>query len=150
VRQAAATHKIVVTSRSVQVLVQAHRATSSLHDLLDVMRSVIDTELEVRHRSGRGTDNSEVLLDVRFQVTGDPAEFERVFAATAAPLTRKSGFIGYRLVRSVDDPGVYVNVADWPTSDDLHAATKDPGFAENARALRALARSEGSVCQSVK
>lgn len=78
----------------------------------------------------------------RFTVTGDPQEFERAFAETAAHLAEQPGFIRYRLVRSGDDPHVYANVAEWETGADLRAAVRGPEFDEHARQLRRLARSE--------
>jgi heme-degrading monooxygenase HmoA len=83
-----------------------------------------------------------ILFINRFTVTGDPGEFERVFAGTAEHLTGRPGFIRYRLVRSADDPRSYANVAEWETAADLRDAVRGPEFDEHAQKLRALARSE--------
>ncbi|MFE7447481.1 antibiotic biosynthesis monooxygenase family protein [Streptomyces chartreusis] len=78
----------------------------------------------------------------RFTVSGDPLEFERAFAETAAHLARQPGFIRYRLVRSTQDPNSYANVAEWETAAALREALRGPEFDDHARRLRELAQSE--------
>ncbi|MBO2462637.1 antibiotic biosynthesis monooxygenase family protein [Actinomadura violacea] len=85
----------------------------------------------------------------RFVVHGDPADFERAFADTAAYFTRWPGYIGNRLVRALDDAASYANIAEWESADALRAATRAAEFDEHARRLRALARSEQTFYEPV-
>ncbi|MFC4910154.1 antibiotic biosynthesis monooxygenase family protein [Actinomadura gamaensis] len=77
-----------------------------------------------------------------FVVAGTAEEFERVFTETSDFLCGQPGFLSHRLVRSTSEPSRYVNVATWKDEAALRAATRQPGFADHARRLRALATSD--------
>lgn len=83
-----------------------------------------------------------VTLLNRFTVHGDPAEFERAFAATSVFLTGQPGFVEHTLLRHCQDGCSYVNMARWSSADALRAATAHPDFAEHAQALRAQATTD--------
>ncbi|MEU2117301.1 antibiotic biosynthesis monooxygenase family protein [Streptomyces sp. NPDC016459] len=94
----------------------------------------------------------EVTFVNRFTVHGAPEEFEEVFARTSAFMARQPGFVRHSLLREVDDPAGYVNLAVWTDRVSFRRAVGDPGFAPHAAALRALSRSENGLftaCLSV-
>lgn len=77
----------------------------------------------------------------RFTLRGDAAEFERAFATTSEFFRKQPGFLGHRLVRSLDDPAAYTNIAEWTDRASLQRALREPEFEQHAQALRALAGS---------
>ncbi|KQX56385.1 antibiotic biosynthesis monooxygenase [Streptomyces sp. Root66D1] len=81
----------------------------------------------------------------RFTVHGEPEEFEAVFTRTSAFMARQPGFVRHSLLREVDDPERYVNLAVWTDRDAFRRAVAQPGFAPHAAALRALSRSENGL-----
>jgi monooxygenase len=84
-----------------------------------------------------------------FRVTGDPADFESAFARTSDYFEQQPGFIRHTLVRSADDGGRYVNVAQWSNRAAFDAALAQPQFREHAVALRALASSTPALFQEI-
>jgi monooxygenase len=95
------------------------------------------------HRSN--DPGSEVTFVNRFTVHGPTEEFEEVFAQTSAFMARQPGFVRHSLLRDVDHPDGYVNLAVWTDSDSFRRAVKHPEFAPHAAALRALSRSENAL-----
>ncbi|MCS0602257.1 antibiotic biosynthesis monooxygenase [Streptomyces sp. LP11] len=83
-----------------------------------------------------------ITLINRFEVTGSTAEFERAFAATSAFFASRPGFVRHRLLRHLDRPGHYVNVADWEDETSFHQALRQKEFAAHRAALRALSDSD--------
>ncbi|MFF0885087.1 antibiotic biosynthesis monooxygenase family protein [Streptomyces sp. NPDC003456] len=77
----------------------------------------------------------------RFTVTGPPDEFERLFEETSAFFRDRPGFLRHRLVRHTEQPGSYVNIAEWADAESFRAAVTHPDFAPHAAALRALSTS---------
>ncbi|GGN33649.1 antibiotic biosynthesis monooxygenase family protein [Streptomyces fuscichromogenes] len=81
----------------------------------------------------------------RFEVHGSVEEFERAFDATSAFFTARPGFLGHRMLRHADQPGRYVNIADWESREHFEQALAHPEFGPHAKALRALAGSDPNV-----
>lgn len=81
----------------------------------------------------------------RFEVTGSRAEFEEAFDRTSAFFAAQPGFIRHRLLHHVNDPDLYVNVADWEDEDCFRRALAQPQFAEHRTALRALSSSDPNL-----
>ncbi|MCQ6556732.1 antibiotic biosynthesis monooxygenase [Streptomyces sp. C10-9-1] len=92
--------------------------------------------------SGHGP---EVTFVNRFTVHGSTAEFEEVFAGTSAFMARQPGFVRHSLMREVDDPAGYVNLAVWTDRASFQEAVRRPEFVPHAAALRALSRSENGL-----
>jgi len=80
-----------------------------------------------------------VTLINRCTVHGDTDEFERVFATSSVFMCSQPGFASHRLVRSLRNPKVYVNVAEWQSVAQHQAAVARPGFADHMKELAALA-----------
>ncbi|MGW4438707.1 antibiotic biosynthesis monooxygenase family protein [Streptomyces sp. NPDC004596] len=78
----------------------------------------------------------------RFDVHGSPAEFERVFDRTSLFFSAQPGFLRHRLLRHADQPGKYVNVAEWESRTAFEQALRQPEFASHARDLRELSTSD--------
>lgn len=81
----------------------------------------------------------------RFTVTGPAAEFEQAFARTSEFFGAQPGFIRHRLLKHADEPGAYVNVAEWEDRASFEQALRQPGFAEHRTALRALGTGEPNL-----
>nr|3KG1_A Chain A, SnoaB [Streptomyces nogalater]3KG1_B Chain B, SnoaB [Streptomyces nogalater]3KG1_C Chain C, SnoaB [Streptomyces nogalater] len=93
-------------------------------------------------RVNDGVDADEVTFVNRFTVHGAPAEFESVFARTAAFFARQPGFVRHTLLRERDKDNSYVAIAVWTDHDAFRRALAQPGFLPHATALRALSTSE--------
>ncbi|MEU5884533.1 antibiotic biosynthesis monooxygenase family protein [Spirillospora sp. NPDC047279] len=78
----------------------------------------------------------------RFTVKVPPEQFERVFARTSEFMGRQPGFIRFTLLRNAEDPGSYVNVAQWRDRESFQKAVSHPDFQPHAAALRELSTSE--------
>lgn len=78
----------------------------------------------------------------RFEVSGPAAEFERAFEATSDFFRAQPGFVSHRMLRHLERPGHYVNLAEWRDVDSFRKAVGHPGFEPHARTLRALATSD--------
>ncbi|MER8048067.1 antibiotic biosynthesis monooxygenase family protein [Streptomyces sp. NPDC094032] len=89
--------------------------------------------------------DAEVMFVNRFTVHGPAEEFEEVFARTSAFMARQPGFVRHRLLRELDDPAAYVNLAVWADRASFLRAVGRPEFAPHAAALRALSRSENGL-----
>lgn len=81
----------------------------------------------------------------RFEVHGPASEFELAFDETSAFFAAQPGFLRHRLLRQADDPGRYVNIAEWDSREDFQRAVAQPAFAPHAKALRALASSDPNL-----
>ncbi|MEV7562755.1 antibiotic biosynthesis monooxygenase family protein [Streptomyces sp. NPDC048331] len=81
----------------------------------------------------------------RFEVTGPREEFEEAFERTSAFFASQRGFIRHRLLHHVNDPEMYVNVADWVDEDAFRAALAQPEFIAHRTALRALSSSDPNL-----
>ncbi|MCK2221096.1 AMP-binding protein [Actinomadura sp. ATCC 31491] len=89
-------------------------------------------------RRDRGAPTMIVLMN-KVTVTGDMAEFERAHDEIAAFMRAQPGARGFRLLGSLDEPNVFVELAEWDSQEAHAAAVRSPGFVERARALRAVA-----------
>ncbi|GAB2862558.1 hypothetical protein GCM10022221_73040 [Actinocorallia aurea] len=104
---------------------------------------------EVVARHGARPAAEPVTLVNSFTVTGDAAEFEKVFAETSAFFAEQPGFVDHVLMRQTDEPGSYVNLARWQSAGALRAAVARPEFAPHAAALRGLSTSVPRVFTGV-
>ncbi|GGQ86092.1 antibiotic biosynthesis monooxygenase family protein [Couchioplanes azureus] len=96
------------------------------------------------------TGGEGVVFVNRFTVQAQPEHFERIFADTSAYFARQPGFVRHTLVRHVDQPGAYVNIAQWRDASSLRQAVAHPDFGPHAAALRAISTSDPNlyeVCQ---
>jgi long-chain acyl-CoA synthetase len=80
-----------------------------------------------------------VILINHFTVTGEPEEFERVFAASSEFMVRQAGFLSHELVKSLRDPRSYVNVAYWESAEAHQNVVRASGFGDHIRSLAAVA-----------
>ncbi|MEV7503802.1 antibiotic biosynthesis monooxygenase family protein [Streptomyces sp. NPDC093018] len=83
-----------------------------------------------------------ITLINRFEVTGSVEEFEHAFDGTSAFFAAQPGFVRHRLLRHLDRPGHYVNVADWEDTRSFQQALRQPEFAAHRAVLRALSHSD--------
>lgn len=81
----------------------------------------------------------------RFHVTGAAEEFEAAFDRTSAFFAAQPGFLGHRLLQHVDEPHLYVNIADWQDQDSFRAALARPEFTAHRTTLRTLSSSDPNL-----
>ncbi|MER6331225.1 antibiotic biosynthesis monooxygenase family protein [Streptomyces sp. NPDC014983] len=74
-----------------------------------------------------------VVFVNKLHLHGRPEELEAIYARVAAHFAAQPGFIGYRLVRSTDDPAVYFNIAEWQDEAAFRAATAKEEFRSAVR-----------------
>jgi heme-degrading monooxygenase HmoA/uncharacterized protein YndB with AHSA1/START domain len=103
-------------------------------------------------RSADASGAAVTLLN-SFTVSGSGEAFERAFHETSAYFAQQPGFIEHSLLKKLDEPGAYVNVARWTDQRSLRQAVARPEFQQHEAALRALAVSSPklfSVCFSTE
>ncbi|GAA1852271.1 hypothetical protein GCM10009836_35410 [Pseudonocardia ailaonensis] len=82
------------------------------------------------------------------RLTGDASELEAIYRDVAAHFSRQAGLIGFRLLRSTEDPAVYVNVAEWRDVESFRAATRHPAF-RGARRISEVSAGDPHLCETV-
>lgn len=90
-----------------------------------------------------------IVLVNRFTVTSEPAEFERIFAASSDYMTSQEGFISHSLVTSLRTPTSYINIAYWETAEAHLKVIRSPGFAKHIADLAAVATAEPDLFRLV-
>jgi long-chain acyl-CoA synthetase len=90
-----------------------------------------------------------VTLVNKFTVTGQPEEFEKIWAASSDFMREQPGFISFRLVRSLRDRQVYVNIAEWKDAESHQQVMRGTAFQKHIAELGAVARPEPMLCESV-
>jgi quinol monooxygenase YgiN len=83
-----------------------------------------------------------VILINRFTLSASPEEFERAFDESAEFMRSQPGFIRHTLVKSLRNPEIYVNIAEWTDAESHIRVVKSPGFAAHIGQLSKVARSE--------
>ncbi|WP_208719791.1 antibiotic biosynthesis monooxygenase family protein [Amycolatopsis circi] len=61
-------------------------------------------------------------------LTGSAEELESAYAKVAEFMLGQPGLVSYKFLRSVADPGVYFNIAEWTDRAALDKAMADPEF----------------------
>jgi long-chain acyl-CoA synthetase len=89
------------------------------------------------------------LLVNKFTVTGNPDEFERIWTDSSEFMRHQPGFVSFRLVRSVSQPGVYFNIAEWADVAAHERVVRSPAFQSHITELARLAKPEPSMCETV-
>ncbi|GIG63100.1 hypothetical protein Lfu02_74720 [Longispora fulva] len=91
-----------------------------------------------------------ITLVNKVTVTGDLAEFERAHSAVAEFMRVQPGARRFQLLRSAEDPTVFVEVAEWESRDHHARALAAPGFYERAGVMRSLAEFERAMYDVVR
>lgn len=94
-------------------------------------------------------ENTMVTLVNRLTVTGCPEEFEKLLAGITEIMKAQPGFQSHQLYRSLRNPNVYVEVAQWSDAGAHKAAMQNPGFGANVAKLKALASAEPDLFAEV-
>ncbi|MBO0807007.1 MAG: AMP-binding protein [Actinobacteria bacterium] len=92
------------------------------------------------HAQIAGGSRMVVLLN-RLTVTGSPEKFEEVFEKSSLFMRTQPGFMGHTLVKSLRDPGSYVNIAQWEQAADHIRSVQNPEFMEHITALAEVSSS---------
>ncbi len=90
-----------------------------------------------------------VTLVNKFVVTGDPEAFEKIWRSSSEFMRTQPGFISFRLVRSLTDRNVYINIAQWETAESHQRVVRESGFQQHIADLAAVAEAEPHLCQPV-
>lgn len=80
-----------------------------------------------------------------FTLRTTPEEFEETFVRTARFLESQPGFLDYTLVRHLEEPLRYVNIAWWADAGSFRDAVTQAAFQPHAEALRAISTSESDL-----
>lgn len=99
-------------------------------------------DVVARQAQAAAASSGPVTLINYFMLTGPADEFEKAFAETAAFFAEQPGFLDHTLLRQLDEPNTYVNVARWSDQQALRLAVARPEFQPHSTALRELATSE--------
>ncbi|HEX4725575.1 MAG TPA: antibiotic biosynthesis monooxygenase family protein [Pseudonocardiaceae bacterium] len=89
------------------------------------------------------------MLVNKFTVVGNPDEFERIWQASSEFMRHQPGFVSFRLVRSVREPQVYFNIAEWADVAAHEWVVRSPAFQEHISELAKVAKPEPSMCETV-
>ncbi|MEV4754164.1 antibiotic biosynthesis monooxygenase family protein [Micromonospora sp. NPDC049559] len=91
--------------------------------------------------------NGPVTFVNRFTVRSSAEEFERVFIETSEFMAGRPGFLQNTLLRHIDGPGTYLNIAQWRDLAAFRSAVSHPEFQPHAAALREISTSEPNLYQ---
>jgi long-chain acyl-CoA synthetase len=90
-----------------------------------------------------------VTLINKFTLKVDSPQFEQVFAASSEFMCHQPGFINHRLVRSLRDPTVYVNIAEWTDAESHQQIVRGPEFQAHVSQLAEVATAEPALYATV-
>jgi long-chain acyl-CoA synthetase len=90
-----------------------------------------------------------VTLVNKFTVAGEPSDFERIWQQSSDFMRRQPGFISFRLVRSLNNPNVYINIAEWADAQSHQKVVGSANFQEHIAQLAAVATPEPNLCEVV-
>jgi heme-degrading monooxygenase HmoA len=92
-----------------------------------------------------------VTLVNQLTVTGDPAQFEEISARMSGFMAEQPGYLSHRLLRSLRQPEVYVEIAEWETADAHGAALRSDAFQGLIRELaQVVAKPSPGLYEDVK
>ncbi|MFH9425779.1 AMP-binding protein [Streptomyces sp. NPDC017529] len=89
----------------------------------------------------KGTSTMFTFVN-RFTVQGDTAEFEKRVGEITDHMTRQPGFHSHRLLRSLKDPAVYVEIAEWDDAESHGRAVRTETFQRAVREVQKLASAD--------
>lgn len=90
-----------------------------------------------------------VTLVNKFTVSGKPEDFEHVWKASSEFMLNQPGFVSFCLVRSMNDPQVYFNIAEWADAEAHIRVMASPEFQVHIAELATLAKPEPNLCNVV-
>ncbi len=90
-----------------------------------------------------------VTLVNKFTVTGRPEDFERIWKASSEFMLTQPGFISFRLMRSISDPNIYFNVAEWADAQSHVRVMRSEEFQVHIAELATVAKPEPHLCEIV-
>ncbi|MET9297427.1 antibiotic biosynthesis monooxygenase family protein [Streptomyces sp. NPDC003077] len=86
----------------------------------------------------------------RLTVHGDIPAFQRVLQGITAHMSSQPGFLGHRLYRSMRDPRVFIETAQWTDAASHRTAMRADAFREKVKDLGGLATPEPDVFETVE
>jgi long-chain acyl-CoA synthetase len=89
-----------------------------------------------------------VTLVNKFTVTGQPEEFEKIWEASSDFMRRQPGFVSFRLVRSLREPNIYINIAEWENAESHQRVMRGEGFQQHIAELGKVSRPDPVLCES--
>jgi long-chain acyl-CoA synthetase len=90
-----------------------------------------------------------VTLINKFTVAGESTDFERIWQESSEFMRQQPGFISFRLVRSLNNPQVYINIAEWADAESHQRVVGSPNFQQHIAELAAVATPEPNLCEVV-
>jgi heme-degrading monooxygenase HmoA len=86
----------------------------------------------------------------RLKLTGDREEFERILGAMTAYMKRQPGFLSHRLYRSLRNPDVYVELAEWRDASDHQQAMQSQEFRDRIPQIMKHAEAQPDVLETLE
>jgi long-chain acyl-CoA synthetase len=90
-----------------------------------------------------------VTLINKFTVAGESSDFVRIWQQSSEFMRQQPGFISFRLVRSLNNPDVYINIAEWADVESHQRVIGSPNFQQHIAELSAVATPEPNLCEVV-
>jgi quinol monooxygenase YgiN len=91
-----------------------------------------------------------ITLVNKMTVTGDEEEFHKALDHIGEFMRSQPGHVFYQLLKSVRNPGVYVEYAIWADADAHRSAIQSEEFRTRVKGLAGLAKPEADVFTVVK
>jgi long-chain acyl-CoA synthetase len=92
-----------------------------------------------------------VTLVNQLTVTGDPATFEQISARMSGFMSEQPGYLSHRLLRSLRQPEIYVEIAEWETAEAHGAALRSDTFQGLIKELsQVVAKPSPGIYEDVK
>jgi len=91
-----------------------------------------------------------VTLINRFVVSeGKGEEFEKILTGITEYMSDQPGFLGHRLYRSLKNPEVYIETAQWKDAESHRTAMRAEAFRDRVQALGGVAKPDPDVFETV-
>ena len=90
-----------------------------------------------------------VTLINKFTVAGESSDFVRIWQQSSEFMRQQPCFISFRLVRSLNNPDVYINIAEWADAESHQRVVGSPNFQQHIAELAAVAVPEPNLCEVV-
>jgi deoxynogalonate / 12-deoxyaklanonic acid monooxygenase len=91
------------------------------------------------------TNSDEVIFVNTFTLQVPPQKFEQAFAQSARFMTGQRGFGQHTLMRHVQEPNSYINIASWADEQSFRDAVSHPEFGAHRAALQAVCLSSPNL-----
>jgi heme-degrading monooxygenase HmoA len=89
-----------------------------------------------------------VVFVNRLTLRGSHEDLMKIYEQVAEFFSRQPGLVRYQLIRAVDDPRVYFNIAEWTDAESFRRATRQEAF-QTAVRVSEVSTGEPHLCEPV-